>query len=169
MTPKYLNQCYETLLCFPFQNNPKDLDLSNNTDLDFWDCFGREKLPFSKEIMCTYGKYFQVSDVKTVEKRGTPGKKTNKASDIIDPLSNMGPLGAAIDGMDPLSMIAAEASSGLSSKKSRASSFVSLEKSTKCKSGLQIILKYSFFYFIPSYEFNAYLKQIKVILSAVKK
>ena len=26
-----------------------------------------------------------------------------------------------------------------------------------------------FFYFIPSSEFNAYLKQIKVILSAVKK
>ena len=28
---------------FPLQNNPKKLDLSNKTDLDFWTCFGREK------------------------------------------------------------------------------------------------------------------------------
>ena len=25
---------------FSFQNNPKNLDLSHKTDLDFWDCFG---------------------------------------------------------------------------------------------------------------------------------
>ena len=28
---------------FPFKNNPKNLDLSFKTDLDFWDCFGKEK------------------------------------------------------------------------------------------------------------------------------
>ena len=28
---------------FPFQNNLRDLDLSCKTDLDLWDCFGREK------------------------------------------------------------------------------------------------------------------------------
>ena len=27
----------------PFLNNPKDLDPSYKMDLDFWDCFGREK------------------------------------------------------------------------------------------------------------------------------
>ena len=27
---------------FPSINNPKDLDLSCKTDLDLWDCFGRE-------------------------------------------------------------------------------------------------------------------------------
>ena len=27
----------------PFLNNAKDLDLSYKTDLDFWDCFRREK------------------------------------------------------------------------------------------------------------------------------
>ena len=27
-----------------FLNNPKDLDPSSQTDLDFWDCFGRNKL-----------------------------------------------------------------------------------------------------------------------------
>ena len=68
--------------------------------------------------------FLQVSDVKAVEKRGTPGKKSTKTSDavIADPLSDMGPLGIGIDGTDPLSMIAAEASS---TKKSRASSIVS--------------------------------------------
>ena len=29
---------------FPFQNNPKNLDLSYKTDLDLWDCLGRVKL-----------------------------------------------------------------------------------------------------------------------------
>ena len=40
-----LKFCY-TVICnfFPFQNNPKDLDPSYKTDLDFWDCFGKEKL-----------------------------------------------------------------------------------------------------------------------------
>ena len=31
-------------LSFSFQNNPKNLDLSYKTDLDFGDCFGRVKL-----------------------------------------------------------------------------------------------------------------------------
>lgn len=61
------------------------------------------------------------------EKRGTPGKKTGKTSDaaIIDPLSDMGPLGVSIDGTDPLSMIAAQADISKSSRKSRALSLVS--------------------------------------------
>ena len=29
---------------FVFQNNPKNLELSYKTDLDFWDCLGRVKL-----------------------------------------------------------------------------------------------------------------------------
>ena len=29
---------------FPYQNNFKDLDLSYKTDLDIWNCFGRENL-----------------------------------------------------------------------------------------------------------------------------
>ena len=29
----------------PFLNNPKDLDPSYKTDLDFWDCFGSNKNP----------------------------------------------------------------------------------------------------------------------------
>ena len=29
----------------PFTNNPKDLDPSLKTDLDFWDCFGSKKTP----------------------------------------------------------------------------------------------------------------------------
>ena len=28
----------------PYQNNPKNLDPSYKMDLDFWDCFGREKV-----------------------------------------------------------------------------------------------------------------------------
>ena len=28
----------------PFLNNPKDLDPSYKTDLDFWDCFARKNL-----------------------------------------------------------------------------------------------------------------------------
>ena len=32
----------------PFLNNLKDLDLSYKTDLDLWDCFGREKPPSYK-------------------------------------------------------------------------------------------------------------------------
>ena len=34
--------CYE--IGFPFENNPRNLDPSYKMDLDFWDCFGREKL-----------------------------------------------------------------------------------------------------------------------------
>ena len=30
---------------FTFQNNPKDLDPSFKTDLDFGDCFGSKKTP----------------------------------------------------------------------------------------------------------------------------
>ena len=43
----------------PFLNNPKDLDPSDKTDLDFWDCFGRKKTPSYKRrntvshIKCT--------------------------------------------------------------------------------------------------------------------
>ena len=33
--------CYNTILTF--LNNPKDLDPSYKMDLDFWNCFGREK------------------------------------------------------------------------------------------------------------------------------
>ena len=60
------------------------------------------------------------------DKRGTPGKKAGKVSDTAfkDPLSDLGPLGAAIDGTDPLSMIAAESNAGLGSQKNRATSFV---------------------------------------------
>ena len=32
----------------PFINNPKDLDLTYKTDLDFWDCFGRKISPTYK-------------------------------------------------------------------------------------------------------------------------
>ena len=31
----------------PFQNKPKDLDISHKMDLDFWDCFGMEKKTLS--------------------------------------------------------------------------------------------------------------------------
>ena len=34
--------CYN-LSFLPFLKNPKDLDLSYKTDLDFWDCFGGKK------------------------------------------------------------------------------------------------------------------------------
>ena len=33
---------------FPFQNNPKNLDLSYKTDLDLWYCLGRIKLIIAK-------------------------------------------------------------------------------------------------------------------------
>ena len=54
MSLKYLNQFDEVLLgevAFLFQNNPKNLDLSYKTDLDFWDCCGRKKTCFiAKDI-----------------------------------------------------------------------------------------------------------------------
>ena len=34
---------FAVIRVLPFLNNPKDLDLSYKTDLDFWDCFGRKK------------------------------------------------------------------------------------------------------------------------------
>ena len=34
---------YKTEFFF-FRNNPKDLDPSNKTDLDLWDCLGRVKM-----------------------------------------------------------------------------------------------------------------------------
>ena len=34
---------FAVIRVLPFLNNPKDLDPSNKTDLDFWDCFGRKK------------------------------------------------------------------------------------------------------------------------------
>ena len=33
---------------FSFQNKPKDLNLSYKTDLDLWDCLGRENWYYSK-------------------------------------------------------------------------------------------------------------------------
>ena len=39
----------------PFPNNPKELDLSYKTDLDFWDCFGRKKFcQINREIWYFY-------------------------------------------------------------------------------------------------------------------
>ena len=37
------------ILVLSFLNNPKDLDLSYKTDLDFWDCLGRKKLSLLNE------------------------------------------------------------------------------------------------------------------------
>ena len=39
---------FAVIQVLPFLNNPKDLDLSYKTDLDFWDCFGRKKAPSYK-------------------------------------------------------------------------------------------------------------------------
>ena len=36
---------------FSFQNNPKELDLSCKTDLDFWDCLGRIKLVLKENFI----------------------------------------------------------------------------------------------------------------------
>ena len=36
-------QTFAVIRVLPFLNNPKDLDPSCKTDLDFWDCFGRKK------------------------------------------------------------------------------------------------------------------------------
>ena len=35
---------FAVIRVLPFLNNPKDLDLSYKTDIDFWDCFGRKQL-----------------------------------------------------------------------------------------------------------------------------
>ena len=49
-------QIIKSVLCnfavirvLPFLNNPKDLDQSFKTDLDFWGCFGRKKHPLISE------------------------------------------------------------------------------------------------------------------------
>ena len=34
---------FAVIRVLPFLNNPKDLDPSYKTDLEFWDCFGRKK------------------------------------------------------------------------------------------------------------------------------
>ena len=39
---------FAVIRVLPFLNNPKDLDPSYKTDLDFWDCFGRKKGPSYK-------------------------------------------------------------------------------------------------------------------------
>ena len=39
---------FAVIRVLPFLNNPKDLDPSYKTDLDFWDCFGRKKTPSYK-------------------------------------------------------------------------------------------------------------------------
>ena len=41
----------------PFLNNPKDLDLSYKTDLDFWHCFGRKII--TKEIWYIFTSHTQ--------------------------------------------------------------------------------------------------------------
>ena len=48
-------QIIKSVLCnftviwvLPFLNNPKDLDPSDKTDLDIWDCFGRKTTPSYK-------------------------------------------------------------------------------------------------------------------------
>ena len=59
--------CYNISL--PFLNSPKDLDLSNKKDLDFWDCFGRKKLnPRNKEgtDFALFGKV--LSSLKAIKK-----------------------------------------------------------------------------------------------------
>ncbi|KAL4240173.1 hypothetical protein ACF0H5_000967 [Mactra antiquata] len=56
-------------------------------------------------------KIITVSEMKT-DKKGSSSKKTpskSSSSTIVDPLSDMGPLGSALDGTDPLSAMAAEA------------------------------------------------------------
>ena len=45
---------FAVIQVLPFLNNAKDLDPSYKMDLDFWDCFGREKLCLiSEEIRYT--------------------------------------------------------------------------------------------------------------------
>ena len=39
---------FATIHVLPFLNNPKALNLSYNTDLDFWDCFGRKMLSYNQ-------------------------------------------------------------------------------------------------------------------------
>ena len=39
---------FAVIWVLPFLNNPKDLDPTYKTDLDFWDCFGRKKTPSYK-------------------------------------------------------------------------------------------------------------------------
>ena len=41
---------YYPVCVFSILNNTKDLDLSSKTDLDFWDCSEKEKLPFYDRI-----------------------------------------------------------------------------------------------------------------------
>ena len=42
---------YKTVVFFPFQNNPKNLDPSYKMDLDLWDCLGRVKLVLQKNCI----------------------------------------------------------------------------------------------------------------------
>ena len=43
---------------FLFQNNSKDLDLSYKTDLDLWDCFGKDKsLSYNQRNMVKWAPY----------------------------------------------------------------------------------------------------------------
>ncbi|XP_053393595.1 VPS35 endosomal protein-sorting factor-like isoform X2 [Mercenaria mercenaria] len=67
-------------------------------------------------------KAITVSEIKHADKKGSASKKTpSKGSSIVsDPLSEMGPLGATLDGLDPLSAMAAEANR---TSKSRGLSF----------------------------------------------
>lgn len=75
-----------------------------------------------------YSNFFQVSEVKNVDKKTASRTTKSKTSSVskesssgFDPLSNMGPLGSALDGLDPLSAMAIQSSSAPS--KGRGSSF----------------------------------------------
>ena len=50
---------------FSFQNYPKNLDPSNKTDLDLWDCLGRVKLILQQNCMCSHSR----NDVPPVPQR----------------------------------------------------------------------------------------------------
>ena len=64
---------------FPFLNNPKDLDPSHTTDLDFWDCFGMKKLRFiTEEIRKCMSSLFHLSKDTTLQSKLTPSTVSNQ-------------------------------------------------------------------------------------------
>ena len=50
--------------CFLFQNDPKNVDPSYKTDLDFWDCFGKENKKYPMKYDKLPKKYEKLSQVK---------------------------------------------------------------------------------------------------------
>ena len=72
---------------------------------------------------------FKVTEIKSTskDKKGqskTVKKDAAKKPDFIDPLSSLGPLGTALEGSDPLSMMSSSKfSSPLATEKTRSSSF----------------------------------------------